>query len=409
MALTVDPSTFVITVPKADLTLIQSNPTEIRELNLNSFRLELKDWEYTGSGLNGGATFTKTHTHNTEVTLGGINYARIIEIIDPYTVTFEDGQYAVNLAGANSNVGDKTNVNQVSVRSQNSAGLISSADIEYASFNGYVLVDQVNGTDGTVFPAGTIRQPVKTLSDAKIIADFRGLKTIQFIGNGLITTGDSFDNFTFNGESTILSIITVDAGASVQSCSFRDATITGTLDGGSIVDACTIRTLNYVNGVVYNSMLESFTITLGGGAVAHFLNCFSGVPGTGTPIIDCGGSGQALALRNYAGGVTLINKTGADSVSVDFQSGQLRLATSVTGTGTIIARGDGKIVEDATDNDIPTGTWNTTVDILNETTSQIPKDVWDEPAADHETTDSTGERLKKASKALKTGEFIALK
>jgi hypothetical protein len=50
--------------------------------------------------------------------------AMVIEIINGYTVTFEDGQYAVNLVGANSNVGDKVNLNDVSVRSANSAGLI---------------------------------------------------------------------------------------------------------------------------------------------------------------------------------------------------------------------------------------------------------------------------------------------
>jgi hypothetical protein len=120
MAISINPLTFVITVPKADLTLIQSNPTEIRELNLNTFRLSLKDWEDSD-----GITFLKTHSHNTEATLSGITFARMIEIFDPYSITFEDGQYAVNLIGANSNVADKVNVNQVSVRSSNSAGLIT--------------------------------------------------------------------------------------------------------------------------------------------------------------------------------------------------------------------------------------------------------------------------------------------
>jgi hypothetical protein len=389
MAISVNPSTFVITVPKADLTLIQSSPTEIRELNLNNFRLELKSWEDEGNGLSGGITLTKTHDHNTEVTLGGINYARIIEIIDPYTVTFEDGQYAVNLVGANSNVGDKVNVNQVSVRSQNSAGLISSTDIEYASFNGYVLVDQVNGTDGTVFPAGTIRQPVKTLSDAKLIADFRGLKTVKFIGNGLLTTGDSFNNFTFLGESPVLTTITVNAAASVANCTFERAKVTGTLDGGSIIRNSTISSLNYLNGVVYESMIENTTITLGGGAVAHFIDCYSGVPGTGTPTIDCGGSGQPLALRGYNGGITLSNKTGSESVSIDLASGQVRLQNTVTG-GTIVARGDGKLVEDSTGDDIPTGTWNSTVTILNETSTMIADKVWEKSTTDHTTSGTFG-------------------
>jgi hypothetical protein len=57
--------------------------------------------------------------------LAGIILARVVELINSYTITFEDGQYAVNLTGANSNIADKVNVNQVSVRASNSAGLVN--------------------------------------------------------------------------------------------------------------------------------------------------------------------------------------------------------------------------------------------------------------------------------------------
>ena len=137
MAISIDWNTKVIFVPRNDLTLVQSNPTEIRNMDLNWFRLQLKDIEDSAVGMN----FPDTHRHNTEVSLGGLTYARTLEILDPYTVTFEDGQWAVNLIGANSNVGDKANVNQVSIRPQNSAGMTSSPAIEYSSFNGYVSID----------------------------------------------------------------------------------------------------------------------------------------------------------------------------------------------------------------------------------------------------------------------------
>ena len=112
--------TRVVFVPKADLTLVQSSPTEIYNMDLNWFRLQLKDLEDGEEGM----PFPDTHRHNTEVSLGGLTFARVIEMINDYTITFEDGQYAVNLIGANSNVADKVNVNQVSVRSSNSAGMI---------------------------------------------------------------------------------------------------------------------------------------------------------------------------------------------------------------------------------------------------------------------------------------------
>lgn len=102
------------------MTLVQSTPFEIRELDLDTFRLALKNLEDSEEGI----CFPDTHRHNTEVSLAGIILARVIEIINDYTITFEDGQYAVNLVGANSNVADKVNLNQVSVRASNSAGLI---------------------------------------------------------------------------------------------------------------------------------------------------------------------------------------------------------------------------------------------------------------------------------------------
>lgn len=119
MSISIDWGTKVITIPKADMTQIQTNPFEIRELDLDAFRLALKDLEDSDEGM----TFPDTHRHNTTVTLAGITLARVIEIINGYTVTFEDGQYAVNAVGANCNLADVLNLNQVSLRTFNSAGL----------------------------------------------------------------------------------------------------------------------------------------------------------------------------------------------------------------------------------------------------------------------------------------------
>lgn len=123
MAIAVNWITGVITVPKADTTLVQSTPNEIRTLDIDTFRLTLRDLEEDLAG----RPWPRTHDHNTEVTVSGITLARVISILPPYTVTFEDGQYTVRLTGANSNIGDRLNANQVSVQSANSAGLINNA------------------------------------------------------------------------------------------------------------------------------------------------------------------------------------------------------------------------------------------------------------------------------------------
>lgn len=118
MAITINWGTRVINVPQADLTNLGGG---IYELDLNAFRLQLKNLEDDVDGI----TFPNTHNHFPPVLVSGTLVARVIELINNYTVTFENGSYAVNLVGANSNVSEKTNVNQVSVRSFNSTGLVT--------------------------------------------------------------------------------------------------------------------------------------------------------------------------------------------------------------------------------------------------------------------------------------------
>jgi hypothetical protein len=117
MAISVDWGTRVITIPQSYLSLIGGS---VYELDLDQLRLDLKALEDDEEGM----PFPDTHTHNAQVTVGGTTLAQVIEFINSYTITFEDGQYAVNAVGANSNIADVMNVNQVSLRTFNSAGLI---------------------------------------------------------------------------------------------------------------------------------------------------------------------------------------------------------------------------------------------------------------------------------------------
>lgn len=120
MAVTIDWANSIINIPKADLSLIQSDPYELRELDTNWLRGELRDLEDDEEG----RPWPRTHDHNADVTVGGITLADVLIILPPYTITFEDGQYGVLLSGTNNNIVDRRNFNQVSVLSQNSAGLI---------------------------------------------------------------------------------------------------------------------------------------------------------------------------------------------------------------------------------------------------------------------------------------------
>ena len=356
MAISIDWGTRVITIPQADITFIGGS---LYEMNTDWFRLQLKNLEDSPEGM----VNPDTHSHNSTVLLGGIEYARIIEIINGYTITFEDGQYAVNLVGSNNNIADVANINQVSIRPSNSAGLIQTREIQYASFNGGVTLDVVNGTAGTGYPTGTPRQPVSNLADGMFIARLQGFSVIYVTGDAVIDSGGDYNGMTFIGESKTKSLLNISDASNVLKCEFYEASVTGILDGDCVLKDCRLTELEYIWGFIESCVLED-TVTLGGTQPAHFLDCYSGIPGTATPTIDCGGNGPPLAVRNYNGGLKLTNKSGVAAVSIDLNAGQVILASTVT-AGEIVVRGSGKLIDEAGD-PIFTGTWNGAT-IINET------------------------------------------
>lgn len=300
----------------------------------------------------------------------------------------------------------------VLITASSSATLSELGAIQYSSFDGGVTIDIVNGVAGTAYNIGTPENPVNNTTDALTIAATRGFTAFYAIGDITLDTGTDFDEKIFVGESPTKSVITISDAADVENCEFYDAQVTGVLDGGNVLNSCLIINLNYVNGYIENCILGNGTITLDGGGDAHFLDCWSGVAGTGTPIIDMGGSGQNLGVRNYNGDIKLANKTGTDSVSLDINSGQVVLASTVT-NGTIVCRGIGKLIDESGDN-IPTGTWNGAT-ILNESINlnTITDSIWDSALADHEVANTFGKIISDmikltGYKVTKSGDVITI-
>lgn len=182
MAISINPATSVITIPQADLTPLGGSKYE---LNVDTFRLTLKNLEDD----EGGIWQPDTHTHNTEVLLGGVTYARVVEILAPYTITFQDGQYSVNLVGANNNIADRLNLNQVSVRSNNSAGLVN-LNLENVVWNALTANHLTAGTTGKALnDAGAAGNPWSTAvtgnTDAGTFGELVGKKLLtlaKFLG-----------------------------------------------------------------------------------------------------------------------------------------------------------------------------------------------------------------------------------
>ena len=122
MAISIDWATKTISVPQADLTLISGT---LYEMNTETdFRQAINDLMDDEEGM----PFIDPIKHTQELVVGGITYARGIEIINGYSVTFTpDSQWSVRLVGSNNNIFDVENgilnQNQVQVIPGNSAGL----------------------------------------------------------------------------------------------------------------------------------------------------------------------------------------------------------------------------------------------------------------------------------------------
>ena len=359
MALSIDYSTKVITVPKADLTLIQAVPTEIRQLDLDSFRLELRDIEDSQEGI----PQLVTHTHNTEVTVGGVTLARVISMINGYTVTFEDGTYAVNLVGANSNIGDVVNVNQVSIRSANSAGLVSLDILVAGAYGGKVVVSPTNGQAGTDTPIGTFETPVNNVSDAILIAQKQGVVDLLFTQNMTIADdlsgGGSGQPLNISGTSPF-NVITIDPSAVVTGSGIRGVTVTGEVDGLNTVRECNLMAVTNLSGFVFQCSLAGNVTTNGS---ASFMQCFSGISGAGSPQIDVGAGN--LIVRDYSGSIIIGSVTQGDH-SIGVYGGRVTINASCT-AGTIRVRGDAYTI-------IDNSAGATVIDERNIT----PKKIWDE-------------------------------
>lgn len=279
--------------------------------------------------------------------------------------------------------------------------------LEFSSYGGGVTIDVTSPFTGLLYPIGTAQQPVNNLQDAHDISFERGFTSFYVLGDLTIDVGTiDFQGDIFIGESQSKSTITIDPAADVNRAEFYNAHIQGTLDGNAKLQDCLIDNLNYINGYVEQCVLAPGTILLGGSETAHFLDCWSGVPGTGTPEIDMGGTGQSLAIRNYNGGISLKNKTGPESVSLDINSGQVVLQNTVT-NGTIVARGVGKLIDENGDH-IQTGTWSG-VTIVNEmvSTKEMVKEVWGAQTVDHNQSGTFGDKIGK--KLLTTAKYLGLK
>lgn len=168
MATDVNRLTDVLTVPQTDLTFVSGT---LYEQDTRAFWEELKAIEASEEGI----VWPDFQEHESQTTVAGVTYAEFIIMLAPYTVTFEDGQYAALLSGSNNNIFDEgiINRNQVSIVPTNSAGLIVGSDVT-ASGLAVAVWDRLLATHGTSGSAGETLRTLEKIFTNDAVVQFNG-------------------------------------------------------------------------------------------------------------------------------------------------------------------------------------------------------------------------------------------
>jgi hypothetical protein len=214
-----------------------------------------------------------------------------------------------------------------------------------SQYGGTVTIDTISGTPGTVYPAGTPTSPVDTWADAVVIAASKNIESFYLRHAISFGAGDTLDDYIFLGANALESIITF-AGTSVDNVELTNISVTGTMGAGYTVQKQgTAENVSNWEGVMFQVAING-TITLAaspsyaGSRRIAFYQCFSDVPGTGRPTLNCNGTTSDIQFRDYNGGLTVTNFTSGNSMTIDVNAATIEIAASCT-AGTIVVRGVG--------------------------------------------------------------------
>jgi hypothetical protein len=244
-------------------------------------------------------------------------------------------------------IGDVINNSQLT---PDITSLIRGEEIQYSSYNNGITIDQINGTDSSIYPYGTPSEPCKTLSNIIDITNNRGFKNVYIRDDLNIVGIEEFDGYTFigNGKESSKVIVGLYSGntyTQMLNCRFNEVCITGNFGIGStiIADKCNI-------GAICGTTIDARDCSLSSEIYlpigeSNFTTCVDGIPGSGAPIINVGDC-LSLGFWRWSGGVVIENMINNTQVSFNINSGRMVINSSCT-SGEVIARGIGTIVNNS--------------------------------------------------------------
>ena len=340
MPISVDSVTKVVSIPQTYLS-VQGT---FFVLDTDKLRKDLRTWEASPEG----RTEDRTHKHNTAVLLGGVEYARVLKFLPPYTFTFEEKAqpYAVSLFGSNNNLLERTNLGTVQILSNNSAGLLNVREVQHGSFDGGVTLDVDNVTghavNGVNYPAGSPSDPIDNLAEGLSILVEEGFDKIFVKGDLTIGASDVISNLRLYGQGATLNIaqstLSFIQGCNTHEAHIYDCLVTGYQGGENFYHNCIIENLDnfhcfFDHCGFKDGTANTFTIRQSQASsrahVTYFKDCYVD---EGVFIVDRDNARPTMRFDGHSGDIKFINQNHVDvgDVYIHMRGGHITLDATVT-------------------------------------------------------------------------------
>ena len=226
-------------------------------------------------------------------------------------------------------------------------------EIEYASFNGGVAIDIINGTAGTGYPLGTMSNPVNNLADAKSIANLRGFHIFYIMGDITIGATDDISDYTvigegagtFNLEKTVITLVD---GCTTSFTTFKYCKVQGKQNGEAIYLYCVIGNLTNAHCQYHNcAMIGPVQCSAASWTQNHttdLKDCYSSYDWY---VVDYNNSPLNQVYSNFSGKIKFINVTDSRAdIIINLDAGSVWLDGTCT-NGNVTIRGTGVLINDS--------------------------------------------------------------
>jgi hypothetical protein len=189
---------------------------------------------------------------------------------------------------------------------------------------------------------GSQTAPFNTFAAAANLAESTNIRNIVILGDSTFDRALPKYNFIGRGDP----IVDLN-GQNVNQSTFRNMQLQGVQSGKIEADDCSL--LNNMSGLsgIYRRCGLDGSLTLSTSSRVIMADAYSSIPGLSRPDIDMNGGNTRLALRRYAGGMTISGMTNANNeVTIESMGAKTTLDSSNT-SGTFSIRGVGQFSDES--------------------------------------------------------------